>query len=183
MRPLRTDRLDIRPWAVDDADFVLDMYSRWEVQRFIGREPRVMTDHHEALAAISRWQSWHHGVLGASVVVDRATSAPLGNVVLKPIPASSDTEPLPDSGDIEIGWHLHPDAWGHGYAAEAAAAVLAYAFDEGGLPQVIAVTHPDNLASQRVALRIGMTHRGRTDRYYNRDSELFVRAAANHVAT
>ncbi len=44
----------------------------------------------------------------------------------------------------------------------------------GGLSRVVAVTYPDNHASQRVALRIGMEHRGTTDRYYNVPSELFV---------
>jgi RimJ/RimL family protein N-acetyltransferase len=82
---------------------------------------------------------------------------------------------LQPSGDTEIGWHFHPNYWGHGYATEAAAAVLAHALDSG-LDKVVAVTAPANTASQRVCLRIGMTHRGQTDRYYNALCELYEAA-------
>ena len=80
--------------------------------------------------------------------------------------------PLEPSGDTEIGWHFHPDYWGHGYATEAAAAVLSYAF-ASGLEKVVAVTAPANKASQSVCLRIGMRHGGQTRRYYNALCELF----------
>ena len=93
-------------------------------------------------------------------------------MLLKPIPASSPEDPLPASGDTEIGWHLHPDAWGFGYAAEAARRVLDYGF-AAGLPEVVAVTYPENIASQAVARRIGMSPHGLTDRYYNTTFALF----------
>jgi hypothetical protein len=64
---------------------------------------------------------------------------------------------------------------GHGYATEAATATLQYAF-EAGLRTVLAVTHPENAASQAVCRRLGMEHRGRTDRYYNMTCELFALA-------
>jgi RimJ/RimL family protein N-acetyltransferase len=95
-----------------------------------------------------------------------------GTLLLKSIPASGETLPLQPSGETEIGWHFHPDYWGRGYASEAAGAVLAHAFDNG-LERVVAVTAPANTASQRVCLRIGMTHRGQTNRYYNATCELF----------
>jgi len=81
--------------------------------------------------------------------------------------------PLQPSGDTEIGWHFHPDYWGSGYASEAASAVLAHAW-ASGLERVVAVTNPENTASQAVCLRIGMRHDGQTDRYYNATCELFV---------
>ena len=61
------------------------------------------------------------------------------------------------NGVIEIGWWLAPDCWHQGYATEAARAVLAHGFDCAKLCKVIAVVHKDNLASQRVAQRIGLT--------------------------
>ena len=60
----------------------------------------------------------------------------------------------PDAGCIEIGYGLAPSARGHGYAAEAVAAVLAIAADHG-LSRVIADTTPDNIASQRTLVRAG----------------------------
>ena len=72
---------------------------------------------------------------------------------------------------VEIGWHLHPDVWGRGIATEAATRVLGHA---SGLRRVVAVTHPDNEPSQRVARRLGMRDEGLTDRYYDTTTRLFV---------
>ncbi|MGO4300857.1 GNAT family N-acetyltransferase [Leifsonia sp. RAF41] len=72
-----------------------------------------------------------------------------------------------------MGWHFHPDAWGNGYATDAARRVLQHAFDSG-LKRIIAVAHPDNTASHRVCLRLGMRDAGRTARYYDTQCELFT---------
>lgn len=187
MKSLETERLILRTWEPEDAGFVLDLYSRWEVQRFIGNHPQVMRERAEAEERIRLWQAMDNPLHGAWAVqlkeavrlkepIPSNTAAPLaGTLLLKSIPASGEELPLQPSGDTEIGWHFHPDHWGHGYATEAAAAVLAYAFD-GGLERVIAVTAPANTASQRVCLRIGMTHLGQTKRYYNATCELFEAA-------
>lgn len=172
MKELSTERLRLRAWEPEDADFVYDMYSRWEVQRFIGLVPRVMEDRSEATRLIERCRSHIHPVHGFWAV-ERSTDAQLvGTILLKSIPASGEP-PLQPSGDTEIGWHFHPGYWGNGYASEAAAAVLEYGF-AAGLGEVVAVTNPRNLASQAVCARIGMKHRGLTDRYYNTECELFV---------
>ena len=63
---------------------------------------------------------------------------------------------MPFTG-VEIGWRLARSAWGHGYATEAARAVLAFGFDSLGLPEILAVTTGTNLRSQAVMHRIGMT--------------------------
>ncbi len=81
---------------------------------------------------------------------------------------------LPNSdGEVEIGWHLHPDAWGHGYASEAARAVLRRGF-EAGLAEINAVTHLGNDRSQAVCRRIGMEHRGVVERWYEEPSEHYL---------
>jgi len=200
VRSLETERLILRQWEPEDADFVLDLYSRWEVQRFIGNHPQLMRERAEAEERIRTWRNIHqqpmaHPVHAIWAVQLKAlaqpkspgqqkatappgTSKPLaGTLLLKSIPASGGALPLQPSGDTEIGWHFHPDHWGNGYATEAAAAALTYALDSG-LEKVVAVTAPANTASQRVCLRIGMTHRGQTGRYYNSICELFEARAA-----
>ena len=72
----------------------------------------------------------------------------------------------------EIGWRLARDAWGHGYATEAAGAVIDQAFADG-LGHVVAVVLPGNTASTAVCARLGMEPLGVTDRYYDTEMEAF----------
>ena len=154
MRTIESDRLLLRPWTVEDADFLLDLQSRWEVVRFLGSRPTIMTGRDEALASIARRRGVDDPIHGIWAIATAADDQLVGTLLLKPIPLSAGEAPS-DPPDVEIGWHLHPDAWGHGYATEAAAAVMADAFNRG-LPRVVAVTHPDNHASQAVCRRLGM---------------------------
>ncbi len=167
MRNLATERLVLRRFDESDVDFVFDLYSRWDVQRFIGRVPQVMADRDEAAARVARNAAFDDGPHGIWLIGDHAGQR-CGVLLLKPLPASGG-EP---SGETEIGWHLHPDAWGRGIATEAARRVLDHAFAEG-LARVLAVTHPDNIASQAVAGRIGMRDEGLTDAYYDTTCRLF----------
>lgn len=173
MRTFETDRLTLRGWEPGDADFAFDLYSRWEVQQYIGREPKTMTEREQAVALIERLRVHEHPVHGFWVVVVQESGAPVGTILLKHIPFSTGSDQADAAvQDTEIGWHFHPDAWGHGYASEAAAAVLRHALDSG-LDEVVAVTAPENTASQRVCLRIGMHPKGLSDRYYDQTCALF----------
>ena len=64
--------------------------------------------------------------------------------------------PLEDSG-LEIFYSLAPGAWGHGYATEAARAVVEYGLGPLGLPEVLAEVDEGNAASVAVVKRLGMT--------------------------
>lgn len=175
MRSLISPRLLLREWEEKDVDFLLDMYSRWEVARFLGPEPRVLEGHDDAVATLSRWRSRQDDVHTIWAIQDRSTGHLLGTALLIPLLASG--ERLTPAEETEIGWHLHPRAWGKGYATEAAGAVMAYAA-RSGIDPVLAVTWPENTASQAVCRRLGMRHVGQTGRYYNTTLELFTTAAA-----
>ncbi|MCD9028604.1 GNAT family N-acetyltransferase [Luteimonas sp. BDR2-5] len=60
----------------------------------------------------------------------------------------------------EVGFVFHPDAWGQGYAREAATAAIDWAFDTLGWDEVIHCIDPDNVASQRLAQRLGSVNSG-----------------------
>ena len=115
----------------------------------------VMTDPAEAQRRIARLRALEDDLRCFRVVTVAGTGEPVGAVMLQPIPLSGPTEPLRPSGDTEIGWHFHPGHWGHGYASDAAGLLLETALADG-LPRVVAVTYPENTASQRVCERIGM---------------------------
>lgn len=173
---LRTDRLLLRPWRPDDLPTVYDIYSRWEVARYLGRTPTVLTEPAQAEASLARWAAIEGPLHGVWAIVPRGASVPVGSALLKLLPLSGSGTA---SGDTEIGWHLHPDAWGAGYATEAAQGLLAHAW-AGGLDEVFAVTYRENTASQAVCRRLGMTHLGPTDRYYDLTCELFRVTAHPH---
>ena len=60
----------------------------------------------------------------------------------------------------EVGWSLHPDAWGKGYAVESARAMMDYAFGTLGWTDIIHCINPGNVRSQQVATRLGSRLRG-----------------------
>jgi ribosomal-protein-alanine N-acetyltransferase len=62
-------------------------------------------------------------------------------------------------GEIELGYGVHPDFRNHGYATEAARALLRWASEQPGVRRVIAQCDQDNIASQRVVEKAGMTRR------------------------
>jgi RimJ/RimL family protein N-acetyltransferase len=57
---------------------------------------------------------------------------------------------------VEIGWRLDPDYWGRGLATEAAAAVLRDGFERLGFSRLISIIYRENVASRRVAEKIGL---------------------------
>lgn len=57
---------------------------------------------------------------------------------------------------VEVGWRLVAEAWGHGYATEAANAALAFGFEQVGLAQIVSFTSATNLRSIAVMERLGM---------------------------
>jgi RimJ/RimL family protein N-acetyltransferase len=164
---LDTPRLRIRDWTFEDAPTALDILSRVEVVKWLGDGPPVLCpDLDGARERIERWRGRDHPPLG-HWAIDVTDGGPLrgrliGTVLLLTLPNAD--------GEVEIGWHLHPDAWGHGYASEAATAVLRHGFG-AGLPEIHAVTHLTNGPSQAVCRRIGLEHHGVTHRWYAEPSE------------
>lgn len=188
MIELTTPRLRLRPFTDADLPAVVAIHQHPGLARFI--PSAVCCDEDAAALLLARFAAYDDGLRGIPAI-ELADGPEAGGVVglvmLKYIPASGSAAAsavatasrpvavLPGPGerwDTEIGWRVHPDHEGRGYVAEAARAVLAAAFD-GGLDKVIAVTHPDNAASQRVAERIGMRRLGVTRAYYDEECELF----------
>ena len=166
---LSTSRLLIRDWTLEDAPAALAMLSRIEVVQWLGDGVPVLTrDLDEARTKIERWRGRNDPPLGhwACEVTDGGPlhGRVIGTVLLLTLPNSE--------GEKEIGWHLHPDAWGNGYAPEAARAVLARGF-EAGLEEIHAVTHLTNENSMTVCRKIGMNHLGVTDKWYEEPSQHF----------
>lgn len=170
-----TERLRIRAWRPEDASRVLDIRSRVDVVRWLGTaEPVVMQNLAEANARIQDWNQRDDPPCGYWAIEVKETGVLAGAVLLLPLPNGD--------GEVEIGWHLHPDSHGQGFATEAAAATLRRGF-EGGLSEILALTDEDNRPSQAVCVRLGMTCRGAVRKWYEVKSWLFGITAEEYAAT
>ncbi len=141
---LETPRLLLRPLDRRDLDDFVALHADPAVTGFIrplGRpaaEARLRANEEE-------WRQRGHGMLA---IVDPDRDAFLGRCGLKHWPQLEETE---------LGWVLRREAWGKGYATEAAEACVEWAFSAFDLPYVTAMINPDNQRSLRVAERLGMS--------------------------
>ena len=153
---IETERLIIRPWRDSDRAEYLASCNTEAVTANLGGPARV-EDIDASLARIRKCQEDNGFCFW--VVERKADRLFLGYCGLK----LSNLPGTPVADDVEIGWRLREDVWGHGYASEAADAVLAWAWDKLDVPRVVSFTIPVNGASQRVMERIGMARRADLD--------------------
>lgn len=149
---LATHRLLLKPRTMADNGGCFEMDGDPEVIRFIAPPWANEAEHKAFIEARTRGPY----PFGQGYWTVRQKSEPtrfLGWILLMPLDAVGP--------DIEIGWRLRRDAWGSGFATEAARAVLDHAFNALGLAEVVADIHPENARSVRVAEKIGLVLRGR----------------------
>ena len=148
---IETERLRLEPWNAAHGALLTRLSSLPEVMRFIGKGTTMSAAEAEELAmrVQAHWRSHGFGWRGA---VERASGRIVGLVALD---RAHDVRGLAP-GDYEIGWWFDPATWGRGYATEGARAIIAEAWSLGA-PSVVARIQPGNLASQRVAAKLGLT--------------------------
>lgn len=149
--PPSTARLVLRQFTAHDVDALHVLDSDQRVMRYIG-DGRTSTreDAEAGIARVLRRYVEHPGQ-GVWHVSRRDSGQFIGWVSLKF---------AGDSPDVEVGYRYVHDAWGHGFATEAATRMLERGFEVVGLERIIGVTHPQNAASQRVLMKIGMRDEG-----------------------
>ena len=140
-----TDRLVVRDWRDDDAARMFDMYSRDEVVQFLGSVPTPMPSLEAAHARIERGRLRNDA--------ERAAGRPFGWWAVRGARVRPGrrhrragarwTAREDADAPVEVAWHLHPDAQGHGYATEAAGGTFARAHD-AGIAEVLALTDEAN---------------------------------------
>ncbi|WP_062240561.1 GNAT family N-acetyltransferase [Brevibacterium epidermidis] len=153
--PLTTDRLRLRSYRETDAEAHLPIYSREDVSRFLLQDPWTAKVAETEIAKRLPRTGLETESRTLALVIETADglyslegSRVIGDIALW----------LEDGSDekAEIGWILDPAASGHGFATEAAIAVLNVAFDHYGLHRVFAQMDSRNTASAKLARRIGM---------------------------
>jgi [ribosomal protein S5]-alanine N-acetyltransferase len=157
---LRSERLLLRPPHERDLDDLRNLYGDAEVMRHIG-DGEPWSSERTAAVLERRMRQWREDRFGM-FVVEPLDGGFLGEVGLLPWDAASWTPgvraEIGPSAEIEIGWALAPAHWGRGYAAEAASSVRDWALEELALSRLISLIQPANIASIRVAEKIGETY-------------------------
>lgn len=161
---LESERLLLRPLEPGDRDLGMAMFTDPAVMRYLAETYTPAKVDWEMTRAVRRCAG---GCIGVWCVIERASGEKIGTGVLLPMPIDgTDTDwdqvagdALPDS-EIEIGYLLKPAAWGKGYATEVCTRLLRFAFQDSPLQEVVAVTDPQNLASQRVLVKSGLVSEG-----------------------
>lgn len=157
MEGVTTERLTFRHPAFEDHVWWMEYMNNAEAIRFmpftLGSEADCTAFIQRSLDRIARDGSC------LNVITDHNTGKPIGMVGLL-------TQEVDGIAELEIGYHLLPTAWGHGYATEAAMACKAFAAQHAQAPSVISLIDPLNFNSRSVAKRNGMhcdkmaVHRG-----------------------
>jgi RimJ/RimL family protein N-acetyltransferase len=145
---ITTARLRLRARTLTDLEPIVEMDADPRVRQFIGGPLDRATHREEVRRRIIEGRPEPH----ASWAIEwRDHPGLIGLCHLSP---------SEEAGLTQIGWRLHLSAWGQGVATEAARAVLARALGPIGLPAIVALIAPENLASIRVAEKVGMTWAG-----------------------
>ena len=148
--PIATARLRLRRFRIEDAAALAAYRSDAEVARYQGWEAgytRAQADAFVREMAVA--EPGEAGGWFQVAIADPASDTLLGDCVVHPH--------ADDPAVVEVGYTLAPAHQGHGYATEAVAAIVAYAFSTLGAECVRAITDARNTASIAVAERIGMT--------------------------
>jgi [ribosomal protein S5]-alanine N-acetyltransferase len=161
--PINTERLLIRPFVPEaDSEPMRAVYSDPDVMRYIpggtlsAEAVRATLENYARAQDKRGFSSW--------ALIELASGRLIGDVGFGV---------FAQTGDVELGYTLARDAWGRGYATEAASACLAAGLADLDVRRIIALVAVDNETSQRVAMRIGM-ERGETIEAHGGPHVLFV---------
>ena len=147
---IETPRLRLRRLRPADEAALIALDSDAHVMRYVGSPPGVRTPV-ETVERVRQRMEADHGQGGWWIVESRDDGIFHGVGLLLP---------MPEGGDVEVGYRLARRSWGQGIATEAASALVDHAFLRLALPRVVAVVYPDNLPSRRVLAKLGFTHDG-----------------------
>ncbi len=166
---LITDRLVVRPFALADLDAVAELLDTvWLAEDEAPPPPDP-----ERLARHRRWLEWtvlsyeqlarmYQPPYGDRAITLRASGELIGAAGYSPClhpfgqVGLGDAPPMGHTPELGLFWAISRQHRGQGYAAEAARALIDFAFDEMHLHRIVATTEYENLASQRVMEKLGM---------------------------
>jgi RimJ/RimL family protein N-acetyltransferase len=153
-----TPRLSLRPFALQDAAPLHRVLGGKDVLRYFPNPDPPPLNRVQKMIA-DQLEHWEKHGYGWWALDHRATNALIGWCGL---------QFLPETEETEVGYLLDRPFWGQGLATEAARVGLQYGFEDSGLETIVAIVHPENVGSQRVIEKLGMSFTGRAH-YFGMD--------------
>jgi RimJ/RimL family protein N-acetyltransferase len=156
----------LRPFTLEDVDAHGRIFSDPLVTRYLPRGP-YPADKARDIASrtvsyfIEHWKRYGFGVWA---VLDRASGTLIGQCGLNT---------LEEAPEVEVLYLFDRPYWGRGLATEGGQAAVDVGFDSIGLQRIVGLTHPDNVASQRVLQKIGLRYSKRA-RFFGIDVFYFA---------
>lgn len=152
---ISTARLRLRRWQPQDEAPMARINRDPDVTRYLNRPASE-----EAVAAFHAYCLEHWEAHGFGLYAVEAREAPRAGRFIGFVGVAYPTYLPALAARPELGWRLERASWGRGLATEAAAAARADAFERLCLEELISVIHPENIASRRVATKMGMSIEG-----------------------
>jgi RimJ/RimL family protein N-acetyltransferase len=147
MTELETDRLRLRLWRDEDLAPLERLNADLRFTRFLNPGGSAYPPGWTADKLARMREQWEREGWGSWAIEERDTRRFVGRVGLQL------HRLWPD--DVELGWGVDPDLWGCGYGTEAANRALRHTFEVFRFPRVVSILHPENVASIRVAEKLG----------------------------
>ena len=168
----QTSRLHLRPFAAADLSLVASILRNPRVAFW--RKKRIPLT--EVRSGIKNSMLLNKWAMGWWLIFIQSTNELIGSAML---------QPLKDTRDIEIGYHLLPAQWGKGYGSEAAQTIASHAFETVGLSTLRAVVLPRNRPSLRIMEKLGFVpsgilfHAGLVHRSFKLTQEQYIKREWN----
>ena len=143
---LETNRLILRKFTANDLDNLYRLDSSLDVMKYIGKL-RTREEVERSIERVRKYYIKNPG-LGLWITIEKVSEKFIGWSGIQHI----------DETEIEVGYRYLKEFWGKGYATDAAKYLIDYGFNKMNLDKIVGVTHPDNLASQRVLEKVGLKY-------------------------
>lgn len=151
---METLRLCLRHFTPADTDELHHIYSYPDLFKYMSNEKPIFREQTQALIH-SLTDNWRYHKFGVWAIVSKQNQKLIGHCGFKF---------LEKTGEIQIGYLLHPHYWGRGLATEAATAALRYGFEVANFGRIVAIAKPENWASRCIMEKLGMDYK--KDAYY-----------------